>query len=83
VIKLTWKLNGQTIAPGQLGNEVMKSMRAEVHSRTKRAIAGVRCPVHGSTPTNIRMGNSGAGGVRFEYECCCDALQQAVNASFQ
>lgn len=83
MIKLTWKLNGRTVPPGQLGNEVAKSMRAEINNRTTRAIAGVRCPVHGSAPTNIRASNATTGRVRFEYECCCDALQQAVNASFQ
>lgn len=82
MIKLTWKLNGRTVAPGQLGNEVMKSMKSEIHNRTLRAIAAVRCPVHGKAPANIRTSNAATGRVRFEYECCCDALQQAVNARF-
>jgi hypothetical protein len=82
MIKFEWKLNGRAVAPGQLGQEVAKSIESEIVSRAKSAVARVRCPVHGSSPRNVRVSRSG-DSLHFQYECCCDRLKEAVGQSFR
>lgn len=82
MFKFEWKVNGRTVAPNQVGRELTKSLQGEIVSRAKIAVARVRCPVHGSSPRNIRVSGS-RGNLRFQYESCCDRLQQAVNNSFR
>lgn len=83
MIKVDWKLNGRSVPPGQLGREFAKSIQNTVLDQTKAAIAKVRCPVHGSTPHNIRISSGSGDRFNFQYESCCDRLQQAVNSSFK
>jgi hypothetical protein len=59
MFRLGWKLNGRTVAPGQLGRELAKSIESEVVGRAKNAVARARCPVHGQPPRNIRVSRSG------------------------
>ena len=41
------------------------------------AISRVRCPIHGSSPQNIRRSKSG-DQVRWEWDACCDEQEAAV-----
>ena len=82
MIKLEWKFNGRTVPASRVADELGKAVRAKATDAAKVRIARVRCPVHGTAPSNIRV--SGAGDrLRFQYESCCDRLHQAVNASFK
>ena len=79
---IEWKFNGRRVAPGQLGNEVAKALKREVLAGATKAVTGVRCPVHGSHPTNVRV-HEEAGKLRFQYEACCDRLTETVEKSIQ
>lgn len=78
MIKLTWKFNGRTVPANRLADELTKAVCAKTGDAAKDAIARVRCPIHGTPPRNIRVTRNG-GAVRFEYDSCCERLQQAVN----
>ena len=84
MIKFDWKLNGRTVPADRIGEEFAKAAHAEIDARVTDAIAQVKCPVHGTSPRNIKAGRA-AGGSRatFEYEMCCERLRQAVEESFQ
>ena len=82
MFKLDWKFNGKSVRPGQLGNEFAKAIKTEALTAAKKAVGGVRCPVHGKHPTDIRVHEEG-GQLRFQYEACCDRLTEAVEKSFQ
>ena len=77
MIKLQWKVNGRNVPANRIADELGKAVRAKAGD-----IARIRCPVHGSSPHNIRVSGSG-DRLRFQYETCCDRLQDAVNASFR
>jgi hypothetical protein len=82
MIKFEWKLNGRTVAPDQIGRELAKSIEGEVIERAKSAVGRTRCPVHGSSPRNIRVSRSG-DRLHFQYDSCCDRLQEAVARSIK
>lgn len=79
MIKLQWTFNGRRVAPGQLGREVTKSIQGEILNSAKNAVDHVLCPVHGTAARNIKVGR-GAGRLRFEYDACCDRLEEAIAA---
>jgi hypothetical protein len=80
VIKLEWKFNGRTVAPGQLGAEVAKAFKAEAIDSAKAAVAEIQCPVHGTRPKNVTVQAEGSR-LHFKYEACCDQLTKTVNDS--
>lgn len=80
MIKLEWKFNGRSVAPGQLGAEVAKAFKAEAINRAKAAVAKVQCPVHGTGPKNVTVQAEGSR-LYFKYEACCDQLTNTVNDS--
>ena len=82
MVKLTWKFNGRTVPANRVADELTKAVRAKAGDAAKDTIARVRCPVHGTSPRNIRRSVSG-GAFRFEYDSCCERLQQAVNGRFR
>ena len=82
MIKLTWKVNGRTVPANRIGDEFARAVRARAGDAAKDAIARVRCPVHGTPPRNVRISGSG-GAFRFEYDSCCERLQQVLNSQFR
>ena len=82
MVKLTWKFNGRAVPANRVADELTKAVSAKAGDAAKDAIARVRCPVHGTPPRNIRVSGSG-GAFRFEYDSCCERLQQAVNGRFR
>lgn len=82
MIKLTWKFNGRTVPANRIADELSEAVRAKAGDATKDAIARVRCPIHGTPPRNIRISRND-GALRFQYDSCCERLQQAVNSRFR
>lgn len=82
MIKLEWKFNGRTVPAHRVADELGKAFRAKATDAVKAAVARARCPVHGSSPRNIQVSGSG-DRLRFQYDSCCDQLNQAVNESFR
>jgi len=79
---LRWEFNGRKVPANRVADEFAKAVRAEALGAAKKAVARARCPVHGSSPRNIRVSGSG-DRLQFQYESCCDRLQQAVNNSLK
>ncbi len=61
-------------ALGPLG----KSIRRAATDKVKTAIAAVRCPVHGSGASDIRVETQGSK-MNFTFTACCDGLKQAIS----
>lgn len=54
----------------------------EAESALDERISRVRCPEHGSHPTKIHKFREG-DAIRFQWEACCDALNDAVERSLR
>ena len=79
MVKLEWKVNGRTVPSNRIPDELGKSIRQAATDRIKNAIACVRCPVHGSGASNIRVEKTGSK-MNFRFTACCDGLKQAIAA---
>ena len=83
MFKVEWKVNGKTVRPDQVGNELMKGVRQAVTSQIEGIVEGVRCPVHGRRPTDVRRVPSSNGDTNIEFQACCDELKAAVARSLR
>lgn len=79
MVKLEWKLNGRTVPPNRVADELAKSIKQAATDKVKHAIALVRCPVHGGGASNIRVERMGSK-MNFTFNACCDGLKQAIAA---
>ena len=77
MVKLEWKVNGRNVPSNRVADELGKSIRQAATNKVKHAIAGVRCPVHGSGASNIRVENVGSK-MNFTFNACCDGLKEAI-----
>ncbi|MEO8754634.1 MAG: hypothetical protein ABI624_18350 [Casimicrobiaceae bacterium] len=82
MVKLEWKVNGRTVSSDRVADELGKAIRTEAIEKVKQAVARVRCPVHGSGASHIRVSGSGSR-LQFHYEACCDGLKQAIAAKLR
>jgi hypothetical protein len=82
MFKLTWQINGRTVPSGRLAEEFTKAIKSDVMNEAARSVGEVRCPVHGTHPSSVRVREEGRK-LRFEYEACCEELTAAVEAAFQ
>ena len=67
MIKFDWKLNGRSVAPGQLGREPAKSVHGEIVSRAKSAVRNVSDGRH--NPDEDRHLAKHIEGHRFALNC--------------
>jgi hypothetical protein len=79
MVKLEWKVNGRTVPSNRIADELGKSIRRAATDKVKTAIAAVRCPVHGSGASDIRVETQGSK-MNFTFTACCDGLKQAISA---
>lgn len=82
MVKLEWKVDGRTVPSNRIADKLGKSIRQAATDKVKAAIAGVRCPVHGSRASNIRVETHGSK-MNFTFTACCDGLKQAIAASLR
>ena len=82
MFNLEWRINGRPVPSNRLADELTKTIKAEAIDETKKVIARVRCPVHGTGARNIRVHGNG-DQVRFEFGPCCDRLEQAIAAKLR
>lgn len=83
MFKVEWKVNGRTVRPDQVGQELMKGVRDAVTTEIEETVAGVRCPVHGRQPTDVRRVPSCNGDMNIEFQTCCEELRAAVALRFR
>ena len=81
MIKLEWKMNGRTIRPDQIGNELMKNARRAISTQVEDAVRRVQCPVHGTHASNVRAVLDTGSKMNWQYEACCEELKAAIARS--
>ncbi len=79
MLKLEWKVNGRTVRSNRVADELGQAIRRAAIVGMKQAIAGVRCPVHGSCADEILVESAGEN-MNFTFSACCEELKQAIAA---
>lgn len=82
MLKLTWKLNGRTVAPSQLRRELTNSIESAALDQARNDVSRIRCPVHGTLPRNVRVTRV-ASRLRFTFDPCCERQQEAINSAMR
>lgn len=76
---LEWKIDGRRVPQSRVADALAKSLQKEMEQEVTRNLSRVRCPVHGSTPRNIRFTGSIGRGGQIKADCCCDQLEAAIS----
>ncbi len=77
-----WEINGRKVSPDRAADEMARGILEQANEGVQKRIAGVRCPVHGTSPSEIQVSEA-EGKLSFTYRTCCDKLRDAVEASFR
>lgn len=78
---LTFKINGRTVRPDQIGNALENAILQEVESRIRKKVGAVRCSIHDSSPTKIEAAGSSLDRLSFKiYGCCNDLIDDVKHA---
>jgi hypothetical protein len=77
MLKLDFKVKGRSVHPDRMAEELTKAIKEEALDAAKKTITSVRCPVHGTHPTQIHVLTE-SGQMRFRYEACCEELESAI-----
>lgn len=76
---LEWKLNGRTVRPNQIENELKKAMTKSAQTQLKKNIESQRCRKHGKAARLISRPNSFKG---MKIEGCCQEFTSKLFAQF-
>lgn len=70
-------------AAEQLKRDLKGAMEDVVEHELISRASEVRCPVHGTAPSNLRASIVLDGQGDLLFEACCEALRDAVHAALQ
>lgn len=79
---IKFKINGRTVRPNQITNELEKAMLQEISNSIKKAVSSVRCPTHGEAAQILGTGRT-IDKLKFEVTGCCDELISEVRRRLQ
>lgn len=58
MLKIEWKLNGRTIRPNDIANQLERAMLSQIEEMVRGKLRGVRDPETGAAPTITVVGRS-------------------------
>lgn len=58
MLKIEWKLNGRTIRPNDIANQLERAMLSQIEEMVRGKLRGVRDPETGGAPTITVVGRS-------------------------
>ena len=73
MIKIEFKINGRTVSPDRIGDELEKSIYNHIIESIKRKLGSVRCHEHGKYPTVTLVGKS-IDKIEFQVTGCCQNM---------
>lgn len=83
MIQIRFELNGKDVSAEEFGAELEQAARANIREQIVLVVEDVRCPEHGESVRSITFQGSAKETLKFEVECCCDALREAVREAFE
>jgi len=77
MFRIEFKINGRTVHPNQIDNELEKAILQQVRDNIKKRVGSVRCKTHGQAAKIIATGRS-IDKLKFEVSGCCEELVEQV-----
>jgi hypothetical protein len=87
MVNISWKINGKSVSPQNLGRELGKTFQKAAIKQTtddtiKRNVNSTRCPIHGKTPTLIRKSGT-QRELSYDISGCCQTVIDSVKRSLK
>ena len=82
MFNLEYTIGGRKVSQAEFLRDMKDSVYEEAHKKVKESVGRVRCPVHGTHPTNFRVVKS-CSKINYEFTCCCEDLKAAVGRALQ
>ena len=82
MIDISFKINGRTVNPRNIGDELEKAVLTEVGDSIKKSLRSVSCPVHHKHPKVVIQGRD-LSNLSFEISGCCDELIQKATSKLE
>jgi len=77
-VKVTLDVRGRVVALEEVIDDRIaapfRAMAAQVGARME----SLRCPVHGTIATNVRIHVDGRGSADLKYDSCCEKLARMI-----
>jgi hypothetical protein len=80
---IEFRVGRRKLSPSQFGKALEKEVIAKAEAGIEQRIRGTHCPVHGRSPSNIRLTGSASAERHWTYEVCCPRLQEAIGRTFR
>ena len=79
---ISFKINGQKVTPGNIGNSIESTILKSIQDSVKRSVSSVRCNKHGQGP-KIEFKGRNLDSLSFEVTGCCEHLVKEVNRKIE
>ncbi len=79
MFKISYTVNGRTVAPGRIADQLGKVAMRSATAMAQHQIASIHCPVHHRT---ARV-SPGASASRFELQGCCERLMDEIRSQLR
>jgi hypothetical protein len=77
-VDISFEVNGRKVNPDQIGNALEKAVFRQIQDTIHKKVFTVRCPIHGTAPTQIVGKGLSTKSMNFEVYGCCNALGEQV-----
>ena len=82
MLDVSFKINGRTVNPRSIGDEIEKAVLSEVEDSIKKSLRSVSCPTHHKQPKVIIKGRD-FSNLSFEISGYCDELIQKATSKLK
>lgn len=77
-VKVTVTIGGRAVPVDELRDPRIAGGVRSAGKDLGQKLDRVKCPIHSSRPTNVRLHFDASGVADLKYESCCEALGKAV-----
>jgi hypothetical protein len=77
-VKVTVAVGSRKVAAEDVSDHRASEMLKKAGRDVGQKLSGVKCAVHGTGPTNVRIHFDKSGAADLQYESCCDVLGKEI-----
>ena len=82
MLDISFKINGRTVNPRRIGDELEKAVLTEIGDSIKKSLRSVSCPTHHQQPKVVVKGRD-LTSLSFEVSGCCEELIQKATSKLK
>jgi len=83
MLKITYRVDGQTVSPEQLPAGIKHSVVSQIRRIVQKKIGELRCPDHKEAPYAVEVRGDSLETLSIHVRGCCEKLTQAAVAAVE